>query len=116
MSLLQPRFEEMTEIWYRFQEQRYSVTIDAEQEIYGTRIDIIRIDYTVIKHTPKGVWLGYGHGGWKRFVKKDATRRFACPTIEEAKVSFIARKNKQISILQKQISQIQEALKLIEKV
>jgi acetolactate synthase regulatory subunit len=38
-----------------------------------------------------------------RFVRFDARKRYACPTKREALVSFVARKNRQVSILSSQI-------------
>lgn len=77
------------------------------------RSELITNKYLVLKHTPKGVWLKTGthfdEGVWektreqiqvveKRFVLYSARKRFACPTVELALVSFITRKKKQASI------------------
>lgn len=70
----------------------------------------------VLKVTPKGVWLAcstlYSE---KRFVRREARKRFACPTKEEAMESFIARKNRQRQIYSARVRHINEVLNLVEK-
>jgi hypothetical protein len=70
-------------------------------------------DFQIVRTTPKGAWINYG--GTERFVKLDARKRFACPTKEEALQSFIARKEKQKRILNEQIRQTDNALRLANK-
>lgn len=65
--------------------------------------------YNVIKHTKCGVWLDTGYGG-KRFVLSGARKRYALPTLEEAKKSFRARKEKQLKILKAQVQKIESAI------
>ena len=54
--------------------------------------------FFVIRRTPKGAWIRY-YTGKQKFVLLTARKRFACQTIEEARVSFIARKKRQICLL-----------------
>ena len=110
------------EMWYRFEDRRYSVTIDAELEIYGSRLDVELREYYVHHHTPKGVWLTLFRSKglpfkdyWSRFVLKSATRKFACPTIELAKESFIARKRKQSSIYRDRAAQADRAIDIVKE-
>jgi len=79
------------EIWYRLDDRAFSQSSGWDDDTYYTV-------YDVIKHTPRGVWLKRGSFGGKRFVLKDAYRKFACPTLAEALESFIARKEKQADI------------------
>lgn len=68
------------------------------------RLAISANEYKVIKTTPKGVWIVpmYYAGRpdmWKRFkcfVLEGAGRRYAYPTREQARESFIIRKKKEI--------------------
>lgn len=105
------------ECWYRLIEHSHrngGVNESGEYEFSGMRTVGIRVEaFDVIKHTPKGAWLDV-HGE-KRFVKTDARKRFACPTIDEAKQSFIARKKRQISILSSQLTTAKRALELANK-
>lgn len=66
--------------------------------------------YKVIKTTPKGVWIDMDGCGGKRFVLLDARKHFACPTKEEALISFRARKARQILLLGSQIRNAKAAL------
>ena len=90
---------EGVEVWWRIEAKSYSIVIDADREEYGStppRLEAMWLEVT--KTTPKGVWLG------NRFVLRDVRKRFACPTLHEALESFVARKDRQISILSNQLS------------
>jgi hypothetical protein len=103
------------ELWYRYEDRRYAPPVNEWDEIVGRgTVEIKLREFRVLKHTPKGVWLE-GYFGGKRFVLNDAYRRYACPTIEEAKVSFRARKAKQISIYKHRIEDAEEALRLVNR-
>ena len=59
---------------------------------------IIRLEeFEVIKHTPCGVWIKLW-GDKKKFILNDTHKKWACPTLELAKESFIKRKEKQYRI------------------
>ena len=55
---------------------------DSWQRTHGDKL----FEWCVASHTPKGVWLTL-YGG-RRFVLLGATKRFACPTLDEAAESF----------------------------
>lgn len=60
-------------------------------------IDIYLRRVPVLKATPKGNWIDdHGH---HRFVLTDASKRWACPTVEEAWTSFQKRKARHLAIL-----------------
>ena len=65
--------------------------------------------HAVIERTPCGVWLDYH--GQRKFVLSGARKRFACPTIEEAKESFIARKTRQLAILRARVLRVESLLR-----
>lgn len=102
------------EMWYRFEDVRYSIADDWGDHV-ETHLKVELRKYWVHHHTPKGVWLGLFRGSKHRFVLKSATRRFACATIEEAKISFIARKRKQAAIHRTRADQADQAIQLVEK-
>lgn len=109
-----PRHESncMTTVWYRYEEKVYAPPLDEFERPCGTgRVELVRLEYPVVKVTPKGVRLAWGQS----FVRRDARKRFACPTDEEARESYRARKAKQIRILRRQIAQAEEGLRLLEK-
>lgn len=104
-----------SEVWYRYQDslRAGSYIDDFESMIGPSQVVVTLYKYRVIKHTPKGVWLE--HRGGKKFVLKEARRRFAAPTVVEAKRDFIARKNRQIGIYSARIETAEKALAIINK-
>ena len=71
---------------------------------------LVMSTFEVTKHTKMGVWIDvYGS---KKFVLKDSHKRYACPTIEEALVSYQARKSRQIRILTHKLATAKAALEL----
>lgn len=57
------------------------------------------IELRVVSHTPKGVWLAPlwdVEGRFKKFVLDGVGRRYAYPTRELARESFIIRKRREI--------------------
>lgn len=51
-------------------------------------------EYSIIRETPKGYWLQV-HKPKLKFVLKSGFKRFAHPTLEQAKFAFIKRKQRQ---------------------
>lgn len=105
------------EYWYRYEDVRYAPPVDEFDNPMGvSRVELRLWQFPVRKATPKGVWLdnvGAGQGG--RFVLRDGHKRFACPTLEEARVSYIARKNRQILILQAALRRAEQGRELAVK-
>lgn len=101
----------MDELWYRYEEVRYSAPVDEWGECYGKgRLDVHIRGYKVLKHTAKGVWLDTYGIGKGRFVRLQGRKRYACPTKAEALVSFIARKQAQKRILESRLEDVHDAL------
>lgn len=96
----------MGEVWYRYVDVCYAAPVNEDGDVYpgvkGDRKVQLR-ELQVIRATPKGVWL-YDRYGHERFVLRDATKRYACPTKEEAIVSFVARKKRQLGIYEARAS------------
>ncbi|QDH84039.1 hypothetical protein KMC60_gp30 [Achromobacter phage vB_AxyP_19-32_Axy11] len=91
------------EVWYRYEQDLQSgghYDLDGEFIPGVPRVGINLIEYTVIKYTPKGVWLNVL--GRKRFVLHQGRKKFAHADKKDAVESFVARKDKQIRILQSQ--------------
>lgn len=73
--------------------------------------------YSVIKETPKGVWIklkGYEDCTYqrKRFILNTSRKKYAHPSKEEALYSFIKRKERQIKILSEKLSAAEDLLEL----
>jgi hypothetical protein len=101
------------EVWYRVVDLRYAPTLDEWDRPQGNGRSAVQVrEYPVLRHTERGVWLeGYGETG-RRFVLRDARKRFACPTREEAWESFRARKQKQLRLLTAQIAHVRRVLEM----
>jgi len=67
--------------------------------------------YSVIKETPKGVWIRCSYQR-KRFILNTSRKKYAYPSKEEALYSFIKRKERQIKILSRKLSDAEDLLKL----
>jgi len=102
--------------WYRVHDGRYAPALDEWGEsVRGGRSYVSTVPFRVLRETPKGVWLEDGGAfGGKRFVLRDARKRFACPTQEEALESFRARKQRQLKILQAQVRHVETVLRMAE--
>ena len=84
-------------MYYRFHEQLYR----------NSKLMLVLSSFLLLKTTPTGAWID--DFGRRRFVKTKARKRYACPTIDEALASYHARKDRQVSILQYQLSKAQAA-------
>lgn len=103
------------EIWYRFEEMLYATPLDEWDRPCGEgRVEVRLRKYQVVKYTPKGVWVKLKIGGWldshARFILRSARKRYACPSIEEAGQSFLARKARQTRIYKARLRTIEKAL------
>lgn len=99
----------MPEFYYRITNQLVSAGVDERDNPLGPPLVHVYVHaFPVISRTPKGTWIDYY--GARRFVLTTARRQFACPTLDLAKASFIARKNRQVRILKAQIHTVERAL------
>ena len=80
-----------------------------EDVLHTERVHIYEYQFRVIKETPCGFWID-AFSDKNKWVSKVAKKRFAYPTRLEASVNFIARKNRQIRILNHQIERAKDAL------
>jgi len=104
--------------WFRIVDGRYAAPLDELDRPMGegqTYVTLYR--YRVLKETPCGAWLEDGcciNG--RRFVLRDARKRYACPTLDEAVASFRARKKQQLRILTNRVRRVHEALGLLPSI
>lgn len=102
------------DVLYRAEARRYSYTIDADADRYGVTAPELKIyRYPVLRRTPKGAWIDVGSE--PRFILLTANKRWACETEEEARESFAARRKRQIAILNAQLRQAHEDLRLVSE-
>jgi len=97
---------------YRFIDTRYSV--GDEDYGYSVRVTVNIYIFDIIKKTPKGQWIQNESRGIKpRFVLNHGRKKYAHRTKEEALLSFIARKKKQIRLLEAQLYNVKVALRQV---
>jgi hypothetical protein len=104
------------EYWYRYRSFRESTGLDEwSEKSSGYCIRLGCFEYRVIKHTPKGVWLQEPYCSGRKFVLKDARKRFACPTKREALLSYIARQKRRLLILKGQTEDSEMGLRVADR-
>jgi hypothetical protein len=97
--------------FYRYED--HGVACGSEEYGFSSRREVFLREFRVIKETPKGAWIETMFCGAKRFVRLDARKQYACPTVELARQSFVARKKRQIKILTTQLENAKHALAVI---
>ena len=100
--------------YYRVEETTYSAGCDEWGDpLPGGPTCTNLCKFEVVKRTPQGVWLDIGDIDLK-LVLNHWNKRYACPTIEEAKASFVARKRRQIRLAESTIARAKEAMRYME--
>lgn len=66
-------------------------------------IELIAYHYPIIKRTQCGVWIELWRGGKRKFVNLESVKKWACPTMADARESFYRRKSRCLSILKYQL-------------
>lgn len=101
--------------WHRIDYVRYAPPLDEFDRPCGwSRLELVHRKYRVIRGTPKGVWIEL-FPGHKRFVLIGSKRQYASPTLAVAKDKFRKRKESQLGILRRKISDIEEALRKLDQ-
>jgi len=67
------------------------------------------VTFNFVKETPKGYRISV-YGGKTKWIPKESHKRYAFPTEKEARKSFIARKERQLRLLNWQILDVEQAL------
>jgi hypothetical protein len=93
-----------------------------DESVFDERPKIIESTFSLVKETPCGYWIKKDNENWRelfstfsskqRWVSKTARKRFAYPTKEQALLSFIARKRRQIAITEWQLLTAESYLEL----
>lgn len=99
--------------WYRYDDIQYAPPLDEfDMPIGRGRLELRLTTFRVVRLTPTGAWLTPHPIVSPRFARRDARKRYACPTKQEALESFFARKRRQKSIYEARIRQVEEAMVL----
>ena len=91
--------------------------VEPYYEDYYPASQLIYYVYSVIKETPKGVWVklkGYEDCAYqrKRFILNTSRKKYAYPSKIEAVDNFIKRKERQIKILTVKLSEAEDLIEL----
>ena len=87
---------------YRIESKFYAPSLDEFDNPVGRSTQVLEVHkFKITKVTAAGIWIDYWTG--PKFVLLTANKKFACLSLEEAKKSFRARKNRQIRILSNQL-------------
>lgn len=88
---------------------RYESTAHREASYLPLEVRVELTHHEIKRKTPKGCWIEE-YPGRERFILDDARKKWAYPTEELARESFVARKEWQIHHLQRQLEHAQAAL------
>ena len=90
----------------------YRITTSAFYLSEHTKtISLCIAEYPIIATTQKGVWIkDWSARRGRRWVSSTATKRFAYPTVEEARISYIKRTKKYIIHLRRRLEEAEIGL------
>lgn len=104
------------DILWRVEAVRYSYTVDADREEYGTtdpRLELFGL--TVLRYTPHGATLHEMSGCRRRWVDlRPGAKQYASRTVAEAVEQFASRRRAQIYILRRQLARAERELALTQ--
>lgn len=99
--------------WYRYEDRTYAAALDEYDMPTGSgRMEVVMSEYRVHKVTPAGVWVVRGNWDTPRFVLRAARKQYASPSKEAALTAYLARKRRQVSILESRAAKARRALEL----
>jgi len=101
------------DICYRYNYHLVSNGVDQFEDSLGSRVEIYFSSYKILNHTPCGFWIEYYNNVGKKFINTKKIKQFAHRNKTDAKVAFKKRKEKQLMIMRKAMSNIELALKII---
>jgi len=96
---------------------RYEDVLNWNYYLNKAKVQIYLNDYEMLRETACGYWIntsGYGKS-YERWVSKTSRKRFAYPTKYEALINFKHRKQRQIKLLEVNLSRAKAALDLCIK-
>ncbi len=107
----------MTEYWYRYENYSTAPPLDEFENPIGRGEGHITLrKYMILRSTPRGMWIEYEMDHrHEKFILTGAHKQFAWRTIEEAQVSFMARKKRQLGILETRAQDVRDIITKAEK-
>lgn len=96
--------------WYRVEDYMVASTLDEYETPMGPgHVELRVLKFQIVKVTPKGVRLDV-----EKVVLDHWNKKYACPTLELAVESFMARKRRQIAINNSRVKNAKEAILLAQ--
>lgn len=106
-----PTKSQVGDTFYRYVDRVYAPMLDEFENPSGPgRVAVEVQKYKVTKVTACGVWLED-----ERFVNQQRIKQYAHATLEQAHAAFLARKERQASILSRQLANVRQAIALAKK-
>jgi hypothetical protein len=99
--------------YYRLEDKRFAGIVNEDGDPGPSSLRVVTYEFTLVRRTPKGAWIRPVYGE-PRFVRDAAKKRFACPSLEEAKASFRARKRRQIRILEARLRDARRSIDIVD--
>jgi GR25 family glycosyltransferase involved in LPS biosynthesis len=96
---------------YRYREEQVEEFWNDQPSEAALSMRLYLHTYRVLKHTPCGCWIDL-RMNMRKFINLTANKKWACPTLEEAMESFMARKKRQVHILRNQLLRAEASLHL----
>jgi hypothetical protein len=106
-----PTKSQVGDTFYRYVDRVYAPMLDEFDNPSGPgRVAVEVQKYKVTKVTACGVWIED-----ERFVNQQRIKQYAHATLEQALAAFLARKERQASILRRQLANVNQAVALAKK-
>lgn len=105
-------------VWFRVEAQHWA-NVDDWGYVSSRHSALKIIEIPVLKHTPKGAWIGARPGEIgmaKKLVLREyqhRARAYAAPTLDQAKEDFRKRKLYRIACLQAEIQRAEREIQLL---
>jgi hypothetical protein len=94
----------MSDHLYRFEYRRVANGMDDwDNPSINYRVVLELRKFEIVKKTEKGCWIRsfpFSQTMPRKFVLNKARKRYAYPTVEEARLSFLARKKRYLGFLE----------------
>jgi hypothetical protein len=100
-------------VLYRYREEQVDQIYDPRPREAVKAMRLYLDSYPILKFTRCGCWIDIGSR--HKFVNLDKNKKWAHDSLEDAMISFIARKKRQAMILRNQLVRAESALFLKEE-
>jgi len=91
---------------------RYDISLLSDQFSVNIKLS----EFKEISETKMGYWIeNTRHGSGKMWISKTSRKRYAYPTLKEAKISFIRRTERRYAILNSQMVKCRMALENVDE-